>query len=700
MRRFVFTLTGALVLGATVLRAETETPVAAPGAQENIQVTATRFQEDAADVPTIVTVLDGQLLRDRGMTDLRSALGVVAGVDIAPGGDGGPAASVPEMWGLREFDAFLLVVDDIPWGGAFNPDLPSLSLKDVARIEVMRGSAPVMYGATSFIGVIHVIHYAAGAGNGTAGVMAGDHGSFGVSGAFDLGTARSFSSRVSVDLTQQGYPDDRTDWERGHLLWRNRIPAGGGHARVDVDLLWLNQSPSSPAPRVGTELSPLVPPDANVNPGGSHIDQRRPTITVGYDHPETFGAWAVTASYAYSNNDILRGFLAEDPGFPLTAAHGIRQTIAQDEYYFDGHVNFTNVKNWEIVAGADSVFGRGRTHGGDFVYTVPPDGSGPPPSGTIPSAADVSVNDQRSFSGLYGYAAWTPNWRWRVDAGLRLNITAEKRDSFATEFGTGATEGGEDSRHETKPSGSVGVVFTAWKNEKNDDLRVFGGYRNTYKPAVVDFGLEAEAEILEPETGQSLEVGVRSALAERRVELELELFQMNLKDIVIAETAPGGTPGLENGGEQILKGIEFEARGRLFDGLWGRFAWSFHDAKFGDFVQDFGGVPTQLEGKRIEMSAKNMGALGLIWAPKSGFTAHGEVRYTGSRYLNKRNTALAASFTSCSAGIGWHHKNWAVRLDGENLTDERDPVSESELADAQYYRLAARQMWVSFNWLF
>jgi iron complex outermembrane receptor protein len=699
MRRFTFILLCSSALGASALRAATETPVAVPTAEENIQVTATRYQEDANDLPTTVTVLDGQMLRDRGITDLRSALGVVAGVDIAPGGDGGPASSVPEMWGLREIDAFLLVVDDVPWGGCFNPDLPSLSLKDVARIEILRGSAPVMYGATSFIGVIHVIHNNAGSGRGEAAITAGDHDSVGVSGAFDLGMSKSFSSRVSVDLTQQGYPDERTDWQRGHLLWRNRIPAGAGNVRVDVDLLWLNQSPSSPAPRVGTELSPLVPDDANVNPAGAHIDQKRPTLTVGYDHPESFGSWTVTASYGYSCQDMLRGFLAEDPVFPTTAAHAFRQDIAQDEVYFDGHLTFTNVKNFEIVAGVDSLYGRGRTHGGDFDYDVPPDGSDPTAGAGIPNAADISIADKRSFSGLYGYAAWTPNWRWRVDAGLRVNFTAEKRDVSALDFGTGITDAGSDSRHETKPSGSVGAVFTAWKRDKND-VRVFGGYRNTYKPAAIDFGLDAEADILEPEKGQSYEVGVRSALADGRVELELGVFRMNLTNILIPETAPGGTPGLENGGEQRLQGVELEARARFFDGLWGRFEWTYNDAKFEDFTEDFGSGPQQLAGNRLEMSANNMGALGVIWAPKSGFTAHGEVRYTGSRYLNRRNTALAPSFTSYSAGIGWHRKNWGVRLDGENLGDARDPVSESELGDGQYYRLAARQIWVSFNWQF
>ena len=696
MRRPMPSLMVVAALGILVARAaDSETPVAVPSAEEQIQVTATRIPEDPENLPTVVTVLDGQMLRERGMTDLRSALGVVAGVDIAPGGDGGPAAAVPEMWGLREFDAFLLVVDGVPWGGAFNPDLASLSLNDVARIEILRGSAPVMYGATSFIGVIQVIHNAPGSGAGGAKVMAGSHSGVGVASGLDLRAIKAMSSRISVDLTQQGYADDRTDWKRGHVSWRNRVPSGGGDVHFDVDLVLLNQSPASPSPRVGTELSPDFDADANVNPLGSHIDLKRPTISAGFDRKATFGSWAVTGSYAHGSQDILRGFLVADPVFPDTDAHGFRQEIAQDQLYLDGHLNFTNVPKLAIVAGVDLLYGRGRTHGGDFDYVVAPDGSDAPDGDSIPSAAAISVSDRRTFGGVYGYAAWTPSWRWRVEAGARLNVTAEHLESFAIEFESGATESGKDRKNVTRGSGSAGATFTAWKRG-NDDIKVFAGYRNTYKPAAIDFGLEAEPEILDPETGTSYEVGARTALLNRRLELELEAFSMDVKGIVVADA----TGGLQNGGDQRLRGAELEARGRIVEAFWARFAWSFHDAKFLDFVQDFGGVPTQLKGKRIEMSARNMGAVGAIWAPKSGFTAHGEVRFTGSRYLNKRNTALADGFTSYSAGIGWRVNRWEVRVDGENLGDRRDPVSEAELADAQYYRLPARQIWVSFNWLF
>lgn len=104
---------------------------------ERIQVTATRIPEETGTLPASLTVVTGEDLHRRGARDLTAALALVAGVSIAPGGDSGPAGSVPEFWGLREFDAFLLTVDGVPWGGAFNPALATLDLDDVERIEIL-----------------------------------------------------------------------------------------------------------------------------------------------------------------------------------------------------------------------------------------------------------------------------------------------------------------------------------------------------------------------------------------------------------------------------------------------------------------------------------------------------------------------------------------------------------------------------------
>jgi len=95
-----------------------------------------------------------------------------------------------------------------------------------------------------------------------------------------------------------------------------------------------------------------------------------------------------------------------------------------------------------------------------------------------------------------------------------------------------------------------------------------------------------------------------------------------------------------------------------------------------------------------------LAGFGIVYAPPKGFIAHADAAFTGSRYLNKRNTALADQFTTWGMGIGWRADRYEIRLDGTNLGDRRDPVAESELADASYYRLEARRIWLSFDWRF
>src|SRR6185436_10091482 len=242
----------------------------------------------------------------------------------------------------------------------------------------------------------------------------------------------------------------------------------------------------------------------------------------------------------------------------------------------------------------------------------------------------------------------------------------------------------------TRGSGMVGVSFLAY--ETNDGaLWLFADWRDSYKPAALDFGPEAEAEILDPETADSWEAGVKGRHLGGRLEWELTVFQMDFENLVVAQ-AVNGLPTLVNAGAERFKGVELETELRLHSDLIGRLVYSWHDAKFQDFVQDFDGVATQLDGNRLEMSANDMGGAELVWFPERGFNGSVQVEYVGDRFLNKRNTALAPSYTTYAAGLGYRFERWDLRLQGNNLSDERDPVAESELGDAQYYLLPARNV--------
>src|SRR5499426_422895 len=212
------------------------TPQNPPTFQDTVQVTATRFGEPVAEVPGAIGIVTGEELRARGATDLRTALALLGGVSVAPGGDAGPAGAVPGLLGVREVDDLLLLIDGIPAGGAFIPQIEAISLNNVERIEVLRGAAPVYFGTTAFAGTINVIHYAAGSADRVTGVHLGSYQSGGVGGAAILssGTVRQ---SISAEMSRDNLSDDRANFRRAQGIWRLATQLGAGKFRADVDVL-------------------------------------------------------------------------------------------------------------------------------------------------------------------------------------------------------------------------------------------------------------------------------------------------------------------------------------------------------------------------------------------------------------------------------------------------------------------------------
>ncbi len=684
----------ALVLSIAPALVSAQTPPAStpkpPSIHEQVEVVATRLPEAPHDVPLAIEVISGDELRDRGVTDLRGALALATGVEVAPGGDGGPASAVPELWGLKEFDAFLLVVDDVPWGGAFNPALSTIDLNDVERIEILRGPAPVMFGATSFVGVIHIVHKAPG--NGVQLILSARVGSFrsgGGSATFPM-LLGSWRSRLTVDGERQGFSDDRTAFGRGHVMFRSSKPSAGGRVWFGADATLLNQNPASPHVREGAALSTATPLDANYNPAGAFLNDRRVTAFFGIDRTSGARTWTTMASVSHGSHDILRGFLQDVSDTGLNA-RGLREQIDLTGVYVDSHVTWTSHPRVRLMLGGDFLHGTGDAKGADFEYHAPLSGASAT-SVTAPSVLDVTITDRRDFAGAYASAEWTPVPQLRIDAGVRLNITNEEHEGGDA---AAAPAGGADAgaQNNVRPSGGLGAIWSAWTHDA-DHVKLFANYRDTFKPAAVDFGIgESEVEgPLKPETSQSIEGGVKIRTWQGRAGVEATAFLMDFANLVIARTV-NGLPSLTNAGTERFKGFELGTAWYLPRNVTARASYSFHDAKFVDFSFEFDpGVPTQLAGRRLEMSARHLASAGLIYSPRSGVTGFAEMNVVGSRFLNKRNTALVDGYAVLSAGIGYRFVGWELRLDGRNLTNERAPVAESELGDAQYYRLPARRV--------
>ena len=679
-----------------------DTPKVVPSAQETVEVTATRLPEKPVEVPASVQIVSGEELERRQARTLSDALALVMGVSVAPGGDAGPASSVPEMMGLREFDAFLLVVDDVPWGGAFNPALATLDMTNIDRIEVLRGSAPVLYGATSFVGVIHVIHRAPAATPLEVRASGGSFGSYGANGFSVLPSSGEWHHSISAGYGKTGFQDDRTDVDRAHLLYRGDADLGAGKLRLDFDTAIVNQDPASPLPRVGTTLTTLIPIDTNHNPSDAKQDEDRYHLVIGYTAKAFGGDWATTLAATRSERSNIKGFLRTgsfDVPPDVSNADGFRQTIDQNDLYFDTHVAKRFGDEVACVFGLDELYGDGTMDSENFEYHANLDGSGVPSSAPIQIDERPHLEDTRSFAGLYGQAVWTPMPRIRVELGLRLNFTHESRNAEVRpgDDGSGAEPASSDSRSDTRGSGSVGVSFRAW-DKGGDSLWLFADYRKAFKPAAIDFGPEAEGDLLEPEDANMVEGGLKGMNLGGHLAWEVSGYHMNFRNVVVA-TQVNGLPALENVGEELFDGAEAEASWSFAHDLRLQGSYAYHDSTFGDYLADFGGPqPQQLRGNRIELVPQHLASLGVLYLPVKGFNISLIGQYVGSRYLDKRNTALASATTTWSAGVGYRFGRSEIRVDGVNLHNSRDPVSESELGDAQYYLLPARTFLATFVW--
>ncbi len=151
------------LLGAAPLTAQQPADTARAAAGEpadtatlrEIVVTATRLPAPLASATAAVTVITGAEIERRGIATVGEALRSVPGADVVATGPFGGATSLFLRGG--ESDYVLVLVDGVPLnapGGAV--DLATLTTAGVARIEVVRGPASVLYGSDAVSGVVQV----------------------------------------------------------------------------------------------------------------------------------------------------------------------------------------------------------------------------------------------------------------------------------------------------------------------------------------------------------------------------------------------------------------------------------------------------------------------------------------------------------------------------------------------------------------
>jgi outer membrane receptor protein involved in Fe transport len=657
-----------------------------------VEVTTSKTPEPIDQTPAAISIVTGDELIDRGASNMASAMALVPGVEAPAGGDAGPSSAVPSFWGLHEFDAFLLAIDGVPWGGAFNPMITTFDLNDVQRIEVLKGAAPVMFGATSFVGVVQALHYPAGQASNEVSLGYGSHGSWSGSAALALPQSGDYKQSFAIDGQDLGFSDPREVVKNGQVLYRGALNLDDSSFTIDANLTAVRDVPPSPVNRSGTTLA--TPVDANFNPADAKIDQDQYHLALGYNRNTGWGEWSTLLSITRSNITDIRAFLHSDLSGDADTQNQSRQI---DDDYLDTHLTHHFGNDVTFVVGADLLYGHGTqtTLNGNTAYTVPLDGSVlPPPTTALPVNEIGVVNDRRNFLGQYAQVSWKPDDRWNVVAGLRLNETYENK--FSSDLADPDPLVSESHiRTVFKPTETLGVSDRFWQSGA-DQLVWYADYRYAFKPSALDFGPDYQPAVLLPETAKSYEAGLKGANVDGRLTWQTELFLQNFKNLVV----PSSSGELVNAAGERLKGAEVEARFQVTSDVALAGNLSYHDAHFTDylFADPDTGDYVDVAGRALPLSPHVLASAGILYTPKAGFYSTLVSNFIGRRYLDEENTAPVGGYTTLAATVGYRFDRYAISFEGANLTNRRPPVTASEFGSESFYLLNGRAAWLKLSY--
>ena len=222
MRKAVFTV--ALAFGATSASgADSMLSEAAFLGEMPVVLTASRIAQSPLDAPAPVTVIDREMIRASGFTEIHDLFRLVPGFQVADWPEGPPVVTNHGL-GSAYPKRILVLVDGRsvldPFRGSVNWQGLPLRVEDIDRIEVVRGPNQASYGANAFDGVINIFTRPPALDHGVGAVVTGGRRDIG-EGYLRLGGGDGILDwRVSVSARQA---TNFRDLQRTNYDWREEI---------------------------------------------------------------------------------------------------------------------------------------------------------------------------------------------------------------------------------------------------------------------------------------------------------------------------------------------------------------------------------------------------------------------------------------------------------------------------------------------
>lgn len=689
----------------------------APARLEAVTVTAQKTEQDAQRVPMSLSVIDGDKIARSHITTLDEVSRFAANTQISQ--VQAFIRGIGTGSNTFGFDPSVAVfVDGVYIGRGSSLPLP---LFDLARVEVVRGPQGTLLGKNTLGGAILVgTTDPAGEYGAAVDALAGELDPYAFQAQLNLPLGEDWGLRIS-GLSEQssGYihnstrDDDelgrRNRGLRAKLAWH---PHGPTSAQLTLE------TTDSSLKGIGQELSAATPSslalyrlydrqaEANAGDGHGAFDKDNTGAQRQADSATLKLSWNLDNLQITSLSNAFHsqfGFGLDVDYSPLPLL-GVE---AREDY-----------RQWSQELRADATHGDLRWLAGvyfsgarlavDNVISALPEGSAALASGldllppslsgllqalpALPSGIDpLSDHSNKSFrqdansAAAYAQARLAFAEDWALTAGLRWTWERKQVQTGIAFDKTGilfrAALGQEPydesrERRETDLSPRLALEYT-W----SPDLLLYAAAARGYKSGGYnDFAATAEALEFAGERLESVEAGFKAMLDERRMSLNLALFDSRLRDMQVS-AYDGAAFYVQNAAAARVRGAELESRWLMGSHWRGWASLGYLDARYLSFPNapvrsDQSGDTQDLGGQPLTHAPRLSGGGGLEYEWPIGalrLTAGLDALYRSLTYLNLDDDIQDAqpAYTVLNAALilAGADDRWSLRLNVLNLTD-------------------------------
>jgi len=613
-----------------------------------VVVTPTRSEQSTVTVPAAIKIITSAQIRDSGATSVSEILRAWGGVDISDLYGDGTAASVS----MRGSDV-LIIVD----GRRLNnidiskPDLNSVSVKDIERIEIIQGSAGSLYGDQAVGGVINIVTRPAAQKKSSVEAAGGSYSRQKISAVISKPLQPNTQMQISFELLGSDNYRDNNELRNSNILTRLDHSYDAGSAFVELQQV--DTSQELPGALTAAEVA-ADPQQSYVDFMDDYANSLTQVVRSGFDVAVSDNvSFEMEISSRNENREIQQSFR----GFQVTSP----SSIANNQLQITP----------KLIAAFPLKYG-------DMLMTL-----GADRINTSYNSEITFIDDDQEINATYGQFVIPVYHQLSVTLGARKSRVKNDVQAF---YKTGVVR-------DSASSSEIGLSY-----KPVDELRLFARVDENFRFAKVDeLTYTSPGEELDNQKGKSHELGVEWTT--EAFALNALVYRLELKDEIAFDSsapAPVGSffgPGANvNFDPTTHEGVMLDARYRFNKVLLMNASVSYVDARFDSGV---------LKDKRISGISPRTATVGVAYRPAEKWHSQVDWIYTGKQYVSGDNTnALPKqpSHSLVNANIQYEQGQWLYGLRINNLLNKK--YVESENSFGSQFPAPELNLWLSARYSF